>query len=646
MSATMLHFTGSLTPQAAAQPTKPWSAYFEINRTAGTLTGWISDEAPDPNTDPVPGATWAIDGLHLVETQVGYDVTGVIRDPDGVAWQISGTAQDRELTPETVTVAGGVYTDLVIPAGQVWELDPVQDCDVTLNGRTEVMGTLRSRPEADVAHTITMVCDESAYIGGEAGMGTDPGLHVMGAGVLDLAGTYRKRWTNLTNGEAAGSTVLAVTDSTGWDVGDELVVTPTVERSTGVWWDAYDERTIISVDASGVAVDGLAHPHPERFVGGFRHTAEVINLTSNMTVRSDAGTRGHIMFHNGTGPQTISNVRFDGLGTHGPNEDILGRYPLHFHLCGDGSRSSLISGCVITNSGLRGFVPHASHGITIDGCATHNTHGQAYWWDVPHITDNSTWSNNIASKTTWFDLPFRWWGLRAFELGAGTGNKCFGNVAVGLPGVDGPGSPGGGFSWPGGLHHLPSTWGFHDNLVHNCKGAALGVWQNDPETHDTTGPAHVYSCESGFDLGAYNVNYIIDGHAYCDIGTALHLHAKPFGAGGRLEVRNMAVEGTDDWLVRVHRHNAPDTSVTVLDGLSTSGDGIWVNSGHEGLHDTLLHVSGFTAGGQRYKFEDNVPAGSIVTDHDLGEELRPVTYTGDTSGATFDATWNCWRFPI
>ena len=91
----------------------------------------------------------------------------------------------------------------------------------------------------------------SMRIGFEGGhsdmpMDTDVGLWVVEGGLLDAAGAEKTAWTHLAEAALAGDTTVVVDDATGWEVGDEVVITLTEPVTVDEHWLHHDRRTTAS----------------------------------------------------------------------------------------------------------------------------------------------------------------------------------------------------------------------------------------------------------------------------------------------------------------------------------------------------------------------------------------------------------------
>ena len=301
-----------------------------------------------------------------------------------------------------------------------------------------VEGRLVMRPaSAEVDHLLVFQgVDEGRMVGG--GMDVvkaDVGLWVMGAGTLDLAGTARRAWTRLTGAVAAGTTRLALQDApTGWRPGDELLVAPTLAPDQPDNWKAYSAAKVRSVSGRNVTLDrptSFAHPAVDVVTdagSGRVQTAEVLNLTRNVRIEGTPGHRSHV-FVRSSSPQKVKGVAIRHMGPRKKAEEftelVLGRYGLHLHMCGDGSRGSEVEGVVIRDTGSHTFVPHLSNGIAFRDCISHNTFEDAFWWDgAPDTRTPGSPSHDIlyercVASLVQYDPPFRGFTLTGFSLGRG-----------------------------------------------------------------------------------------------------------------------------------------------------------------------------------------------------------------------------------
>jgi hypothetical protein len=384
-----------------------------------------------------------------------------------------------------------------VPAGKVWEWAPGTTTTVETRGNIIVNGVLRMRPaNAGVVHTLKFVgVNESAMVGGGMGVvASDVGLWVVGSGQLDIVGTRKAGW-NRTG-----------TDPT-WQAGDDIRVAPTN-----------------SGDTSSFAKFTPGSRVPTVSYAGRTYTAEVLNLTRNVRIEGagngeaapSANNRAHIWIGSNK-PQTIKYATLRHLGprkrgTEQPTEGVLGRYPLHFHMMGDGSRGSVVEGVVVRDSGGHAFVPHSSHGITFRDTISFNTFDTAYWWDpdaddgrrdpTPNETNDVRYEHAMAAYAR-FDPAFRGYRLSGFQLGIGTNMTVTDSVAVGIQGN----SDASGYHWPEHANGDNNVWTFKNNTAHNNNADGIFVWQNDGHTHVIDGFVAYRNGNVGIDHGAYNNNY-------------------------------------------------------------------------------------------------------------------------------------------
>ena len=100
-----------------------------------------------------------------------------------------------------------------------------------------------------------------------------------------------------------------------------------------------------------------------------------------------------IVFHTPEVIQKLEGVEFVNFGQQGN----LGRYPIHFHMCGDVSES-VVSKNLIRESNQRCIVVHRSNNLLIDGNVAYDTSGHCFMTEDGAETGN-TFSNNLGALT-------------------------------------------------------------------------------------------------------------------------------------------------------------------------------------------------------------------------------------------------------
>jgi S-layer homology domain len=286
--------------------------------------------------------------------------------------------------------------------------------------------------------------------------------------------------------------------------------------------------------------------------------------TQNLERDIEITGSGHVRFERGSG-QSI--IKFVEINLQPPLE--LGKYPLHWHHVGDGSRGTLVEGVVIKNSTNRAFVPHASHGITFRDTIAKNIVGDAYWWDPPPFQSNDESSNSnditfdhaLADGVTFNEELHSNHRLSAFRLGSGSGNTVVNSAAMNVTG----GKDSSGFHWPETVAG-PRIWRFENNVAHHNSANGIFVWQNSSLNHIISGYRGYANGNSDIDHGAYNNVY-----AYRDVTVEkVEVHALGWSVTG----------GTIGTVV-TKNHNSEGDPVTftdvsvgqlIIDNASNGGD--------------------------------------------------------------------------
>jgi hypothetical protein len=206
---------------------------------------------------------------------------------------------------------------------------------------------------------------------------------------LSMHGRPRLPWTKLARTAGVGNSTLELVDETDWEPGDVLVVTSS----------EYDqlEAEEVAVVAVAVAAGGrvVEVAPPLRFAhwgAGWvsadgksdmrEYRASVGLLTRNVVVQGDdvhtqaqqfgaqivLSTESNYMDNPLLGQLSNVEVRHAGQGMK------LGKYPVHFHMCGNVSRS-YVRNCSVHHSFNRGITIHGVDNLLVEHNVVFDTRG-------------------------------------------------------------------------------------------------------------------------------------------------------------------------------------------------------------------------------------------------------------------------------
>ncbi|HEV7762211.1 MAG TPA: hypothetical protein VGO78_24545, partial [Acidimicrobiales bacterium] len=509
--------------------------------------------------------------------------TDLARWSDPATWggKVPGSGDRATVTrPVLLDVDTRVAGVLVEAAGQL-VFDPATSHTLTTSANVVVKGVLRMRPASPAVHQVLAFVgiDEARFVGGDTHttMDTDVGLWLVEAGRLDARGASKAAWTHLAAAARPGAGAISVDDTAGWQVGDEIVVTPTEPHDYGDHYKHHDRRTVKAVSGKTVTLDkALDHDHPFVTVRpGVTHRAEVLNLSRNVRIEGQPDARAHVIQLHGTVPQAIGWIQLRNLGP----KAVKGRYSLHFHMCDDASRGSTVEGVVAVDTANRAFVPHLSNGVSFTDCLVHDSVRDAFWWDpagdgqeagdVP--SDDILWDRCVASFIEHGDGEGEPHSNSGFMMGAGKGNVIRNCVATG---VSGRSEGATGFQWNAGSNDETNPWTFEDNLAHNNTHSALFYWQNNaPKTIVDRFTA--YNCGQGIYAGSYiNLVSYRDCNVYACADWGLNVRATPSGVTGQtITYDGMYIDqaGRGDFGVMIQEHTLSDDVVTKFTGGTFKG---------------------------------------------------------------------------
>lgn len=468
---------------------------------------------------------------------------------------------DTTTTPpqDTVVVPGPEDP----PTGEVFTdtLRGVRDGDVVCaDGHSCLVGVLEIRRGSLRTVNGTLVWRDGSKLTLSGGLASE----YVGGGMYwtpELANDFGV-WVGGPN--ATGRLDIACTPKTAWN-----------RTGSASDWSSTDELWIAPTEARDFAPRRYTLGAPVPRAGPLVPPAEVVNVTRGCSIE---GT-GHIHIHSDA-PQRIENVRLDGLGIPG----VLGRYCLHEHMSGDGSRGSVIRGVAIVGCQSKAFVPHSSHGITMVDNVSVNSAEESVWWDQGHATNDLLIDRHVA-------LGVGSDGTHAaYSLACGINMEIRNSVAAG---VRGQSSLAVGFDWPeptsgfAGCPPANMVWTFNaGNVAHNNEGPGIRFWTNTQEAHVVRDYVSYRNKIAGIENGAY-----LAGTEYYDItsfedgyqgGAGVNDAAGFFGqasatpntAGGRARLTGCNITSLDGPAYKVgHRQLAEGTLPFLVEDCTFTANG-------------------------------------------------------------------------
>lgn len=210
----------------------------------------------------------------------------------------------------------------------------------------------------------------------------DRGIMLM-RGVLSLHGDREHTWTKLAKTAERGSKTIEVLNASGWRKGDEIVL-----ASTDFDPRQAEKRTIASIEGNRITLDRpLEYMHFGAITFGVDQRGEVGLLTRNIRIRAsdDAETSyfgGHIMAMPGS-KVNLSGVELTRMGQH----LTLARYPMHWHLVGEGD-GQYIRNSAIHDTYSRCVTVHGTNNVTVENNVTYNTVGHCFFLEDGIETGN------------------------------------------------------------------------------------------------------------------------------------------------------------------------------------------------------------------------------------------------------------------
>ncbi|GAA0277569.1 hypothetical protein GCM10009127_17970 [Alteraurantiacibacter aestuarii] len=212
-------------------------------------------------------------------------------------------------------------------------------------------------------------------------------------GTLNMHGNRDHTWTKLSSTAEAGATSIEVLDASEWRAGDEIVL-----ASTDFNPRQAERRTITRVSGNTISfAEPLEYMHFGEITFGVDERGEVAMLTRNIKVQAseDAAESyfgGHIMAMAGS-KAYVEGVELNRMGQH----LTLARYPLHFHVLGEGA-GQYIRNASIHDTFNRCVTVHGTNNLRVENNVTFNTVGHCFFMEDGIETGNE-FIRNLAIQT-------------------------------------------------------------------------------------------------------------------------------------------------------------------------------------------------------------------------------------------------------
>ncbi len=238
-------------------------------------------------------------------------------------------------------------------------------------------------------HKATITLTDNVKSEEMAGMG-DRGIMLSG-GTLNLHGVTTNSWSKLSKTAEAGSTSIEVLDAKGWKVGDEIVL-----ASTDYDPRQAERRTISAIKGNTISFDKkLDYMHFGKITFDVDERGEVGMLTRNIKIQASADAEqsfmgGHVM------AMVTSHMFVDGVEFNRMGQNMqLARYPIHWHLVGDGGKGQYVKNSAFHDTYNRCVTVHGTNDVVVQNNVTYNIVGHCFFLE-DGIEHGNQFVHNLA----------------------------------------------------------------------------------------------------------------------------------------------------------------------------------------------------------------------------------------------------------
>lgn len=435
--------------------------------------------------------------------------------------------------------------------------------------------------------------------------------------------------------EATGGVVLDLLDDvSSWKPGDQIVV-----ASTDYSMYQAEEFTVLPCPAcTKHQVRVQEKPqflHMGDITDGVDMRAEVGDLTRNILIQGETETScygnnqcqffnydtfgGHIKILKNFTASHLSNVELKNMG-----QQVMGRYPVHFHLCGDvdekGGYSSrtYVKGLAIHHSFSRCVTVHATNGLLIQDTIGYDTLGHCFFME-DGIEQRNTLFHNLGLVTKPGTLlPTD----RNSSMCIAMRDKVYGNY-IPVPATD--------------CMAVSTFWIANPNnhLINNAAAGSqdAGIWYVFHKM--STGDSHGLHPETKAELTPLGIFYNNRVHSNFKAGLFIDKGVKTSNASSEDAREYLCLDNSARFRPHLDADPEKPRVAAVIDGLlayKNNDHGAWVRGG-----DIIIQNSAFADNGIGLTFASD---GSFPKDEGSSQVVSESLFIGESQNYGFQGGQN------
>ncbi|GAM24877.1 hypothetical protein SAMD00019534_080520 [Acytostelium subglobosum LB1] len=306
-----------------------------------------------------------------------------------------------------------IYSKIVIPAtSQLIFSDAnitVRVKDIVVQGQLWI-GSSTCRMNGNITLIFHGAKSTANTLG--TGVGTK-GIYVPTGGFASIHGKqYTPTWSRLAQTAFPGDYVIALQSPVNWEVGQKVVIT-----TSRIEDDFTLENEVLTIAAVNGRVVQFTTPLKFYHYAGLEYQVEVGLLSRRINLQSHAPDTtgsfgGHVLI---TGEAQLAGV----AGTRMGQQNIIGRYPFHFHMAKT-VKKSYITDCSVVSSFYRCYTIHATNNLTVSNNVAYDASGHCYYIE-DGVEENNTLSYNLAAFIHYILAPANGYGQSGEYYAAQTG---------------------------------------------------------------------------------------------------------------------------------------------------------------------------------------------------------------------------------